>query len=218
MKYRIIIVFFIIFDLSYFIFYIIKFSFSCIIVKEIKDKWPWFMVYDIFNLFFLFSQNVSYIVILFEIFKNKENKYILTEFKDIKIDDYELCKNFGKLNTKEKYDFILDKAKNYKYKLTPKQIDLIILINDIRTKYNIKKLYYEEKVKIPDFILNESTEILLDETKNFFKISTNEYLFRYQKNQFKNYIKNNNSQIINILLKESLNSIKIIEQGNFDLF
>ena len=147
----------------------------------------------------------------------KDKKYILKQFKDIKIEDFEFNKNL-EVDKIGKSNFILKSAGYYKYKLTSEQIDLIDLINNIRIKYNIPKLNYSIEEKLPDFILNEYaneyTELFLDENKNIFKISKNEYLFRYSKDHFKKELTNKNPEIVNIISKDTLNKIIIIEQRN----
>ena len=150
-----------------------------------------------------------------------DNKtYILTQFKYINIEEYEFDETFSNLDINGKNDFIFKKSNKYKYKLNSEQIDLINLINNIRKEYNLEELDYSLEENLPDFIINEYpdeyTEIILDKIKNIFKISKNKYLFRYSKGQFKNNLNNKNPEIINIILKKSLNKIIIIEQNNIE--
>ena len=64
------------------------------------------------------------------------------KFKGFKINDYPLNNNFFVMNFKDKINH-LKKIENYiSYTLNNKNIELINLINDFRTKNNLNKLNY----------------------------------------------------------------------------
>jgi hypothetical protein len=75
-------------------------------------------------------------------------------------------------------------------------------------------LKYYEREKLPEFIINEKTELIFNGHKNIFKLSSSFYIFKYPKNEFQNLL--NNSQILNIITIDELNEINIIEQNNIE--
>ena len=139
----------------------------------------------------------------------------MNQIKGINIIDFELSLEFENYNKIEKKEFIFKKEniKEYEYKLNENQINLIDKINDIRKKNHIPLLKYFEREKLPEFIINEKTQIIFNDNENLFKLSPNFYVFKYPKNEFKNFL--NNNQILNIITIETLNEINIIEQSNF---
>ena len=180
--------------------------------------YPWFISFDIFIIIILSLQNLQNILYLFQFAEKKDKRiyYFLKQFRDIKIEDYKLCENFGNLDIIEKNNVVLNNSKGYIYKLTTEEIYLIYLINKIRNQYKAEKLAYSLEEKIPDLMLNENEykEILFDECKNFFTISSNEYLFRGTKENFKKALENKDPNILNIITKKSLKKIIIIEKRN----
>ena len=50
--------------------------------------------------------------------------------------------------------------------------------------------------------------------KDKFHLGNNEYLLKYELNTFNYYFKSNNEELINVLLKEDLNTINILAQWN----
>ena len=219
--FEIIFIFIVLLDISYYIIYCIKMNYSFKIIRSDLNKmknYPWFIGLDIFIIIILSCQNILNIILLLIQILDMKHIYLLKQFKDIKIEDYKLCSNFGNLDIIEKNNFVLNNSKSYKYQLTTEEIHLINLINKIRKQYKVEELAYSLEEKIPDFILNENEykEILLDECKNFFTISSNEYLFRETKEQFKKALENRDSNILNIILKKSLKKIIIIEKRNIE--
>ena len=62
----------------------------------------------------------------------------------------------------------------YTYNLNVNQIKLVEKINDIRNQNNIHNLKYnEEEEKLPDFIINIKTLLILFPNENIYKLSTN---------------------------------------------
>ena len=98
----------------------------------------------------------------------------------------------------------------YKYKLNEDQMNLVQNINDIRNQNNIPLLI--QNITLPVFIINKKTELFFYNEKNFYKLSQNFYLFKYQKEEFKNFF--NNNEAMNIITNDILNEINIIEQDN----
>ena len=219
--FTIIYIFFVLLDLSYYIIYCIKMNYAFKILREDLNTWkkyPWFISFDIFIIIILSYQNIQNILSLFQFAEKKEDEriYFLKQFRDIKIEDYKLCGNFGNLDIIEKNNVILNNSRSYIYKLTTEEVFIIYLINEIRNQYKAEKLAYSLEEKIPDLILNENEykEILFDECKNFFTISSNEYLFRDTKENFKKALEKKDPNILNIIIKKSLKKIIIIEKRN----
>jgi len=219
--FAIIYIFFVLLDLSYYIIYCIKMNYAFKILREDLNTvkfYPWFISFDIFIIIILSLQNLQNILYLFQFAEKKDKRiyYFLKQFRDIKIEDYKLCENFGNLDIIEKNNVVLNNSKGYIYKLTTEEIYLIYLINKIRNQYKAEKLAYSLEEKIPDLMLNENEykEILFDECKNFFTISSNEYLFRGTKENFKKALENKDPNILNIITKKSLKKIIIIEKRN----
>ena len=73
---------------------------------------------------------------------------------------------------------------------------------------------YDKLEKLPEFLINEKTQLIFNDYDNIFKLSKNFYVFKYKINEFQNYI--NNNQILNIITIETLNEINIIKQNNFE--
>ena len=207
---------------------LIYFTYECLIIwklslsykiKKNENDTTWFMTCDyIFiilnSLFILYMIFVTYLYYSdagkkIEIFV----KYILTGYKDIEINGFLLPDNFHKMSNESKKKFIDDNKYNFQFLLTHEQLDLISLINDFREKNNLEKFTIDWDKKLPNFILNESSEIMLFTYKHIFKLPNQNYLFKYKVGEFENKFKNNEQDIINILLNRNLNRIIIINQN-----
>ena len=140
--------------------------------------------------------------------------FFLTSFKDIKV-NYFLLPNFNELNRQEKLNFIYRNIKNIEIFISQEDIDLIFLINDFRKKNDVQILTMSKNKRLPSFIINPPSEIILFSYKNIFHIKNNSYLLRYQIGEFEDKLKNNDIELTNVLLKENLNRIIVIRQGNF---
>ena len=203
----------------------IYFLYECLIIWKLslsykikKNDTTWFMTCDyIFiilnSLFILYMLFVTYLYYVdagkkIEIFI----KYILTKYKNIEISNYLLPDNFHKMNKKAKNKFISDNKYNFQFSLSKEQLDLISLINEFREKHNLEKLTIDWDKKLPNFILNESSELMLF-TYNILKLGNTSYLFRYHIGDFEVNFRNNDKDIISILLKENLNRIIVIGQN-----
>ena len=207
---------------------LIYFTYECLIIwklslsykiKKNENDTTWFMTCDyIFiilnSLFILYMIFVTYLYYSeagkkIEIF----DKYILTRYKDIEIKGFLLPDNFHKMNSESKKKFIDNNKSNFQFLLNHEQLDLISLINDFRERNNLEKFTIDWEKKLPNFILNESSEIMLFGYKNIFKLPNQNYLFKYKIGDFEKEFKNNKQDIINILLKSNLNRIIIINQN-----
>ena len=193
-----------------------KFAFT----YEIKDNNYSFMVLYVFLFIkFIYDSYIffkAYIYFKYEIIPFKINMhYYLTSLNNIKIDEYEISNNLIKMNDKEKKKFFLKIYKNMKYHISKNQKDLIILINDFRKNNNLNEFSFKEFNKIPNLIMKEPSKMmLLYSWVKIFKLSNKKYLFKYHVNEFENKFKNKDKKIINILLKNNLNYLKIINKGN----
>ena len=210
----------IVIDLIYFIYeslIIWKLSLS---YKIKKNDTTWFMTCDyIFiilnSLFILYMIFITYLYYVdagkkIEVFV----KYILTKYKDINIQYYLLPDNFHKMDENSKLKFISKNKYNFQFFLNQEQLDLISLINDFREKNKLEKFTIDWDKKLPDFILDELSELMLFKYYHIFKLQNQKYLFRYQIGEFEINFRNNDQDIINILFKENLNRIIVIYQDN----
>ena len=208
-------------DLIYFLYEFLiiwKLSLSYKIKKNENDT-TWFMTCDyIFiilnSLFILYMLFVTYLYYVdagkkIEIFI----KYFLTNYKNVEISNYLLPDNFQKMSQQSKIKFISDNKHNFQFFLTQQQLDLISLINEFRERKNLEKFTIDWDKKLPNFILNESSELILFTYDNIFKIAYQTYLFRYKVGEFESLFRNQNTDILNIISKENLNRIIIIKQN-----
>ena len=93
---------------------------------------------------------------------------------------------------------------------------LINLINEYRIKYHLPRLIFNEEERVPDFIINDNSEVMLLGYKNIFKFSKRKYLFKYRINEFENNLLNKDRNILEIILIEDLNKISVIDIDNFE--
>ena len=212
-------------DIFYYILLCIKYNFSKLIIFDIirKDQNykfvdSWFINLDFLILTIIPIYYIAFIFFIFSVYKcnfdnlEDSNIIILNEFKGVKNCYFEI-QSFSKyLNDKEINNLIIKNARNCKYRLNEDQIDLIKKINEIRRKNDIPLLKYDENERIPHCIINEVTEVVLYNEKNNFKLKNFLYLFRYKKNEFKNFIEND--EVLRVINNDLLNKIKIIEQND----
>ena len=203
---------------------------KCKTEEEINEynkisKLIWFYRFDIFIITIICMVFVVYIIMViviiilpwnrfFEFGEIKKN--ILKKFKGLNIIEKELPEKFNNLNEKEKNEFLFKKEnmKEFKYEQNESQINLIKKINDIRKENHIPLLKYYNIIFLPEFIINEKTQLIFNDNENPFKLSDNFYVFKYPINEFQNYL--NNKQILNIITNKKLKEIKIFEQNNIE--
>ena len=187
--------------------------YKIIIIASYAIKEKWMILFDVIYLI----ANISFIYLIFTIFQqyleckeypefNCNNNLVL--FKDIKIKEYKLPKNFESFRNKRK--FIESKVNYFEINYNIKDLDLIADINLYRLKKNLDELIID--YKIPNFIIKGSTEIILF-PNNIIKISNIKYVFSlYAEDDFEEIKGNKN--IINILIKPFMNKINIIRQND----
>ena len=104
------------------------------------------------------------------------NKTILKNYKNIIINDFDLPNYFHSMNKYKKRKFILANAYKFQYTHSEKNINLINIINDFRIINNLKRLTYNEEEKIPYFLINEFSEVVIFEYNKLFKITERQFL------------------------------------------
>ena len=220
-KIFIIIIFLIIF-LGYDILIIVKLILS---YKIKKSTITWFIICD-YVLIILISLYFAYIIyISFEYFsfviKNKcmllkEREIILTKFRDLKINNLMLPKDFNQMTDYEKRKYILNNKNKYEIIGSSKEKDVITLINNIRFDNNVDDLIYEVKVNYQDLILDSCSEPILFGDNNIFKFSDGSYLLKYPLNEIMTKLNKRNNEITNIILLINLNKIFIYRKDNME--
>ena len=198
------------------VFIIIKLYLS---YKIKKSEITWFMICDYFLIFLIPLYLIGIIYTIYRYFvdagkgklSSQKNIYILKQFQNINIEDFELPNNFEEKNNDEKRLYIFNNKK--KYKIKPSYVHILKLINEFRRKNNIDELTFETE-SFSKLVINEYSEIILFKNKSIFKISKWKYLFVNPVNKFENKIKNRNQDLINILLNKNLNAIQIYKQDN----
>ena len=208
--------------ICYYIAFVIKFCFTSKIIKQILKEEThieeryiiWFYDFDIALLFFLsFDFIVCFVLVLGR--DDEFDTYILNKINGINICDFELPKEYDKLNKNDKINMIF-KTEIYHYttKLDDTQKTLINKINQLRRQNNIPELRYDELQSLPDYIINKKTELILKEEQNVYKFYNNYYLIKYPISECQKDIKDNN--IINILSIDTLDRINIIRKDNYE--
>jgi len=213
-------------EIIHYICYIIKYKYTTQIIKKEYLKSQWFYKFDItlivFMTLFISYYFIFLIYVIICFFQNDlelsdQRTFYLNQIQRFKINEFQLPSKFDKLNKKEQYEFIFKKEniEKYEYILNANQILLINKINNIRDNYNIPKLKYNTTECLPDFIVNEKTELVFNEEKYIHKISDNLYIFNYPKNEFQNLLYT--TEIISILTNDYLDSINILEKNSIEL-
>ena len=211
-------------DLIYFIYeclIIWKLSLSYQIKKTENDT-TWFMTCDYI---FIILNSIYILYMIFVTYLYCANagkkveiiiKYYLTQYKNIDINHFLLPNNFHKMNAVAKRKYINDNKYNFQFFLTQTQLDLISLLNEFRDKNNLEKFKIDWERKLPKFLINEKSELMLFTYHTILQIANQCYLFRYKIGKFEANFRNNNQEILNILLKPNLNRIIIINQNRVD--
>ena len=190
--------------------------------QTIKDIF-WFYKLDIVIIIFYSLYLCQFILLFLLVFLGKgddECKLVLKQIKGVNIIDYDLPSEFLGFSTQLKNEFVFNKEnmKKYEYRLNYDQIELIKKINNIRVEHKISRLMdnnnYNNCINLPDFILNEKTELIFNPNENIYKLSPNLYIFKYPKNEFQKVL--NNEDVLNIITNESLNRICVIERKDIE--
>ena len=182
------------------------------IISSFALNGKWMIVFDVIYLL----ANISYTFFTKKLFdqymeakaypRYEYYNYLLL-FKDIKIKKYEIPDNLESIENKRKY--FESKVDDLEIEYSRDNLNLIESINNYRQKNNLNELIID--YKIPNFIIKESTEIILS-ASNTIKISNIKYLFRLNIEDDFEKIKEDEN-IINILLKPFINKINIAQQG-----
>ena len=182
------------------------------IISSFALNGKWMIVFDVIYLI----ANISYTFFTYKLFEQymeakaypryEYYNYLLL-FKDIKIKKYELPDNLESIENKRKY--FESKVNDLEIEYSRNDLNLIESINNYQQKNNLNELIID--YKIPNFIIKESTEIILS-ASNIIKISNIKYLFRLNIEDDFEKIKEDEN-IINILLKPFINKINIAQQG-----
>jgi hypothetical protein len=190
--------------------------------KIYNDDTTWFMICDYILIILIFLY-IIFIVIIISIYfsyagnsVDKRKKIILTKFRDIEINNFNLPDDFNKWNKTKKKEFILNNKNRYIINITENEKDLVSLINKYRKENNIDELVYDKKFFFDELIIDKYSEHILVKNENIFKLSNTNYLFRYPVGEFAKKFNERNKDIINIFLKVSLNKIIIIIKNNIE--
>ena len=190
--------------------------------KIYNDETTWFMICDYILIILIFLYIIFIVIFISIYFSNagnsvaKRKKIILTKFRDIEINNFNLPDDFNKWNKTKKKEFILNNKNRYIINITENEKDLVSLINKYRKENNIDELVYDKKFFFDELIIDKYSEHILVKNENIFKLSNTNYLFRYPVGEFTKKFNERNKDIINILLKVSLNKIIIIIKNNIE--
>ena len=139
----------------------------------------------------------------------KTYQYFLKEYRNIKIAPYLMGIEAYKKNKKK---YITNIVGELKYIYLEEDLKIFYEINKFRKQNNLP--YLESENNFPDFIINEISEIFIFKWKNLFILPNNKYLLKYDIGKFNYYFKNNDRELIQILLKNEINRINIVTQKN----
>ena len=134
----------------------------------------------------------------------------------MKIKNFNVSEDFIEMGEKEKTKYLLDNYKNMEYIYSEKEKNLINLINEFREKNNLPKFTVNSSIKLPNYVINEPSELMINPEQNLFEKKNKKYLFRYPVGEFEQKFKNKEPNIISVLLNENLNHINIIIKDNIE--
>lgn len=174
-----------------------------------------FIVFHFLYILYLIYNSCWYCLVTGDRIDRYEECTLVT-FNNIRIRDFKLPNKFPTFTKKERKSYVYNNYRLYKYDYTPSQINIFNSINNFREENNIPKLYIDNSKKIPDFIINPRTDMMLFSNEHIIKINNKEYLFIYRKGEFNNKLINNDAEIKKILSKDLLNHIQIVSQEEND--
>ena len=193
-----------------------------------NDNFPLFMIFDYILLVLLL---LHIIFMIFSTYKyylyagsgiSEFEKIILTKYKNIEINDFELPNNFLNMSKKERIKYIKNNENQFRHSFSQRQKDLMEKINEVRVKNNDPKslmtiyaCYYEDNEKLPNFLIHEISEEKLFEYKNVFKLPNKRILFKYKLNSFEKNLKENKVDL-KMLLNWQVNKISITDVGEYE--
>ena len=193
----------------------------------IKGNIIWCMIMDyiflIFNfIYILFILYMTYLYIYYyiihydEYFYFNNITYSITSLNNIKIKKFKVSEDFIEMAENEKKKFLLDNYNNMEYMNSVEEKNLINLINEFREKNNLPKFLVNNSFKLPNYIIKQPSEIMINPQQNLFEKSNKKYLFRYPIGEFEKNFNNENPDIISVLLNKNLNSLQIITKDNIE--
>ena len=143
-----------------------------------------------------------------------EDLIILTKFRDIKINEYLLPHNFADSNDYQKRVMLLQNINLFQIKISEKEKNIISSINKFRIDNTIDELKYDNLIGFKDLIFDKYSEPIINNNENIFKLANESYLLKYPSNEFETKFNKGEKNIINIILKDYLNKIIIVEKEN----
>ena len=211
--------FLIMIDLSYLVYIKLYLSY-----KIKKNKITWFMKCDYVLIIFMFLilsdiifMTITRIMDVEDKRKIKEKYNIvlayLIKFRDIEIINFQLPRNFTKMDDYKMRKFIL----NNKYRFSVNSIMneyILSLINNFRKENLIKELSYDDTNNFKDLIFDKCSEPIIFKDNNIFKLPNESYLLKYPFKEFETRFDKRERNITNIILNDYLNKIIIIEKKN----
>ena len=152
-----------------------------------KNGITWFMVLDYLFLCFNLIYMILFLYSTIIFFKSSGyrirlvSKTVLVSFNGIKIEDYNLPENFKKLEKKQRKKFVVDKYREYDYKISKEEEDLINSINNIRSTNHLPILYICGYSKIPNYFDKEPSEVMVNPEQNIFKLPNTAPVYKFYK-------------------------------------
>ena len=187
-------------------------------IKSVSTTWFIILDYIFIILHFIYILYLIIGTILFFSYLgknvNKEEVLLLKSYNKIKIKEYKLPNNFLTFNKINRKKYINEICQNFEYDITEDQIDLIKLINSYREKYEIQKYIFKNVPNIPQDMLIMPSEAIFFNYSNIFNLGHNKYMLRYEKGKLENDLVNENKDIINIITKDNLNNIHIVNRDD----
>ena len=163
-------------------------------------------VINIIYTIYIFIFNILIFLFYWNYFNYLKNTiFYITEYKNIEINDYCLP-NLEKENNKEK---LLKKIyKNFKIKRSKEEVELVSKINKFRAQNKLGKILVN--TRIPDFIINKPSEIILFPYKKFYKYSNGpNYIFKINLKD-SNFL--NDPEMKNIILDKNVDRFYLIRE------